>query len=114
MRALLGLLCVAAISLSVTTLADPNDIGFWAFVYRFLEDTLVLEFVQKTCLLTAGVIVFDILYLPAVDTWRLIRFGTVKSKGQYHILSEERIRSTLGYQRVVVGCFIIGLALILY
>ena len=114
MKAILILLAACAMSLFVAHQAGPNDVGFWGWIFLFLEDTHILAFVRETCLLVAGTIVFDLLYLPEVDTWRLIRHGEVGKGSESVKLPEERVTATLGFQRVVLGCYIVGLALILY
>ena len=94
--------------------AGPGSDGLRGMVYTVFEDSGLLAVIRDTCLLVAGVIMFDKLYLPAVDTWTLIRYGVVGKGVDAKELPEQRIRSALRYQSVVVGFFTLGLAWVIY
>ena len=88
--------------------------GFKGMMYMLFEASGLLAVMRDTCLLVAGVILFDRLYLPAVDTWNLIRYGSVGKGAESQDLSDDRVASALRYQSIVVGFFTLGLAWVIY
>ena len=112
MRAVFVLLAAVAASLLIGHYAGPEDVsGPWYWAHQLLVETGVVNAILGTCLLALGVIVFDRVYLPNLDTWQMVRHSRF---GDGHLADTATQRVALGYQRTVLGFFIMALGLILY
>ena len=112
--AIVTLAAVILGSIFLESWAGAGAEGVRGMVYLLLEDSGLLAVIRDTCLLVAGVVMFDRLYLPAVDTWTLIRYGCVGRGADAKDLSDARVGSALRYQSVVIGAFTLGLAWVIY
>ena len=88
--------------------------GFWNFIYIALEDTSILAVIRDTAILCLGIQVFDRFFLPFVDSWQLIRHGTIGKGADQFMVPKERVGATLRLQGVVMAAYILSLAFIIY
>ena len=102
-------------SIILESWASPNEDGsvegISGFVYLIFEDSGLFAVIRDTCLLVGGVLLFDRLWLKAVDSWRLIRYGKLADG---YLLPKERLLPTLLFQGIVLGSFTGGLAYVIF